>query len=76
MDSTRELLGTVFGLSAISVILRLVRRPYGSRTHRKNSLVIDPYPTASIGPRTRKPNPVAHYPTFWYTPPIEWRIEC
>jgi hypothetical protein len=29
IDSTRELLGTVFGLSAISVILRLVRRPYG-----------------------------------------------
>jgi hypothetical protein len=29
IDSTRELSGTVFGLSAISVILRLVRRPYG-----------------------------------------------
>jgi hypothetical protein len=29
MDSTRELLGTFFGLFAISAILRLVRRPYG-----------------------------------------------
>jgi hypothetical protein len=29
IDSKRELLKTVFGLSAISVILRLVRRPYG-----------------------------------------------
>jgi hypothetical protein len=29
IDSTRELLGTVFGLSAIFVILCLVRRPYG-----------------------------------------------
>jgi hypothetical protein len=29
IDSTRELSGTVFGLSAIFVILRLVRRPYG-----------------------------------------------
>jgi hypothetical protein len=29
IDSTLELSGTFFGLSAISVILRLVRRPYG-----------------------------------------------
>ncbi len=28
-DSTLEMLGTAFGLSTISVILRLVRRPYG-----------------------------------------------
>jgi hypothetical protein len=68
----------VFGLSAISVILRLVRRPYGlhaipaiiqshashkargpiasepsgSRTHHKNSPVIDPNARASECLRT------------------------
>ncbi len=77
------MLGTVFGLFAISVILRLMRRPYGlhaigpqdhaiiqthashkargpiagepqgSRTHHKNSLVIDPNATASLWPAWR-----------------------